>query len=259
MRYFFQNIKNIIDFSLRQKIKISRKNYSEKNESKEGLLESQDEINKEKYLYDKYNLNSLKTSTTQHNYLENLYLLNLLDEYLNIDFSERLNILDIGSKNWSYAKSEYLFFNEYCENLILNGIELDANRLYSNLYSRKEVAKFHIKDLKNTTYVAGDFLKHNQKYDYIIWILPFVLEYPLFKWGLPHSHFKPEEMLKHAYNLLNTNGQMLIVNQEEQEYETQKNLYSASNIKFKDIGLIKNVFTIYSKERYLTLIQKTNI
>lgn len=256
MRYFFQNIKNIVDFSIRQKIAISRKNYFEQNESKEGLLQSQDEIDKEQYLCDKYDLAFVKNSTTQRNYLENLYILDLLDRYLSIYSVTGLNVLDIGCKNWFYAKGEYFFFKKYCDNLAIDGIELDANRLYSNFYSRKEVAKFHIKDLKGANYIADDFLKHNKKYDYIIWILPFVLEYPLFKWGLPHSYFKPEEMLKHAYDLLNENGQIFIINQGKNEYEAQKSLFNKLNIKFQDIGLIKSVFPVYTKERYLISTHK---
>ena len=62
-------------------------------------------------------------------------------------------------------------------------------------------------------YIAGDLLKHNQKYDYIIWYLPFITEYPLIKWGLPLKYFKPLKMLEHAYHLLNKNGELLIINQ----------------------------------------------
>ena len=60
------------------------------------------------------------------------------------------------------------------------------------------------------------------KYDYIIWFLPFVLYEPHKYWGLPKKYFYPEKLLDHAYNLLNQNGEMLIVNQGEKEFEVQK-------------------------------------
>lgn len=256
MDYYFRNLKNIIDFYLRQVIKISRKNYNEKNESKDDLFGVKEQVHKEKYLFDKYDLDFVKTNTTKENYLENLYTIELLDRYLDVDFTHSINVLDIGCKNWFYAKGEYSFFKKYCVDLNLDGIEIDVNRLYSNLYSRKEVAKFHIKNLEGTNYIEDDFLNHEEKYDYIIWILPFVLKYPLYKWGLPESYFKPEEMLMHAYKSLNRNGQIFIINQGEEEYEAQKSLCEKLNISYKHIGKIESIFSTYKQNRYLVLINK---
>lgn len=267
MKYFVQNIKNNVDFFLRQHLKFSRKNYFEKNEPKEGLFGSKDKgdkfscihpqkaLEKEEYLFKKFELDYLKTNSTKINYLENLYTIDLLDRYLDIDFRETLNILDIGCKNWSYAKGEYFFFKKYCEKLNLEGIELDANRLYLNFYSRKEVAKFHIKDLKDTKYIEKDFLKHDGKYDYIIWILPFIVEEPLLKWGLPKKYFQPEKMLMHAYNSLNKDGIIFIINQGETEYKVQKELCEKLNIPCVQVGAIKSEFLSYKNSRYLTLIK----
>ena len=96
------------------------------------------------------------------NYLENLYTYDIA------------KILDIGSKNWFYAKGEYSFFKSFVQTPCLDGVEIDAFRLYSNLYSRYESAKFYTKNLKNTNYIAGDLLSISDTYDYIIWFLPFV-------------------------------------------------------------------------------------
>ena len=256
MKYYFEKLKNIIDFSLRQRIAYSRVNYSEQDESKEELFKSQDEIDREKYLFEKYDLENVKASGTRRNYLENLYMLDILDKYLCINHFENLKAIDIGSSNWFYAKGQYHFFKDKSSNITLRGIELDANRLNTKLYSRKEIARFHTKSLKNAEYISGSFLDHKEKYDFIIWILPFVFEYPLSKWGLPMSYFKPVEMLNHAYSLLEKGGQMFIVNQGEQEYNAQKALYSALDINFQDIGLIGSSFDVYKKERYLTLVEK---
>lgn len=256
MKYFYQNFKNLIDFYLRQNIKLSRKDYYEKNEPKEGSLTSQEGIEKEKYLIEKYGLEPLKNSTTKINYLENLYTIDLLDQYLNVKYKENKSVLDIGSKNWFYAKGEYFFFKKYCENLNLDGIELDANRLYSNFYSREEVAKFHIKNLSGANYIAGDFLKYNKKYDYIIWILPFIKKYPHLKWGLPLEYFKPNEMLKHAYDSLNEGGQMLIINQGKEEFEIQKQLLKIASINYQAVGKIESIFSNYKIDRYLVMFEK---
>lgn len=272
MKYFFQNIKNNIDFFLRQHLKLSRKNYFEENESKEGLFIAREILEKEKYLYEKYNLDYLKKNSTRQNYLENLYTIDLLDRYFpphpqplshkerggkNDFYLNTLNVLDLGCKNWFYFKAEYSFFKKHCKNLFLDGIEIDGNRLYSNLYSRAEVAKFHINNLRGK-YIIGDFLQHNKMYDCIIWILPFVFEEPLIKWGLPIKYFQPSKMLLHAYNSLKPNGTIFIMNQGEEEYEAQKSLCEKLNISYIPLGEIQSNFMNYKNQRYSILIKKLN-
>lgn len=249
MKDFFQNLKNTIDFSLRQKVGFSRKNYFLPNEGKGEPSE------KEKILVEKYQLQDLRNSSSLQNYLENLYTIDLLDKYLKIAFTPELKVLDVGCKNWFYAKGEYLFFKKYCKNLSLKGIEIDSNRLDTNLYSRKEIAKYHIKNLDSANYIEGNFLRHNEKYDYIIWFLPFVFERPHLKWGLPMKHFKPEKMLKHAVDSLNPNGQIFIVNQGDNEFGEQKMLCKKLNLEFDQIGKIESEFLKYNHDRYLTIVK----
>lgn len=256
MKYFFQNLKNIIDFYLRQHFKFSRKNYTEKNEPKECLFLDENIIPRESELIGKYDLTSLKNDSTQRNYLENLYTIDLLDRFLPVAFKENLSVLDIGCKNWFYAKSEYYFFKKYCSSLKLDGIELDASRLYNNFYSREEVAKFYIKDLINTDFIAGDFLKHEGKYDFIVWILPFVFEEPLMKWGLPQKYFHPEKMLAHAYNLLSEGGKIFIINQGESEFNAQKELCDSLKLTYFCIKDVESKFLSYKFARHIVLVNK---
>lgn len=256
MKYFFLNSKNRIDFYLRQRIKLSKKNYSELNEPKGELFRSEALIEAEENLMRKYSLKILRDNSTKINYLRNLYTIDLLDKYLACEFKCSLNVLDIGSKNWFYAKGEYFFFKKYCDKLTLDGIEIDANRLYSNFYSRGEVAKFHIKDLDNVNYIEGDFLAHQGKYDYITWFLPFVVKEPLLKWGLTLEHFNPKRMLKHAYESLNQGGKIFIVNQGEVEHEAQKSLCEKVGIKYSAVGEVKSQFWAYKYKMYLIIIQK---
>lgn len=258
MEYFFQNLKNNIDFFLRQHLSISRKNYFEEPESKDGLFKTTGTLSREKQLCEKYNLDYLKSHSTKHNYLENLYTIDLLDKHLKVDFKGDLNVLDIGCKNWFYAKAEHFFFKKYCNNLTLDGIEIDPNRLYTNLYSRKEVAKFHIKNLPNTNFIEKDFLNHNKKYDFIIWVLPFVIEYPHLKWGLPQKYFQPEKMLMHTYNSLNKdnkNGQIFIINQGKAEYDAQKLLCEKLEIPYTELGKIQGDFLDDEISRYALIIK----
>lgn len=252
---FFQNLKNIIDFSLREKFSFSRKNYVENNESKYGLFSKETEI-RENALLEKYGFSYLKWNSTRLNYLENLYLMDVLDKYFKIELKEELKVLDVGCKNWSYAKGEYFFFKAFCETLVFDGIEIDANRLYNNFYSRREVAKFYMKGLENTRYLAKNFLNHEEKYDLIVWILPFVFNEPHLRWGLPKQLFSPENMLEHAYNCLEEGGKIFIINQGAEEFEEQKKLCEILQIEYLDVGKIESDFWEYGHERFALIIEK---
>ena len=248
MLYILDNLKNNFDFFIRSHIPFSRKNYNEN--IADNSLDYKYTANLKQY-----DLDFLKKSSKRI-FLENLYFLNVFDKTFSKNKKENIKILDIGSKNWSYIKSEYLFFKSFQDNFILNGIELDAYRLSTNFYTRYEIAKYYKKDLKNTNYIAGDFLRHNQKYDYIIWILPFICKYPHIKWGLPLRYFQPKKMLLHAYNSLNSGGEMLIINQGEDEYLIQQELNNNLKLSAKYYGEIEDDFNLFKNKRYCSKITK---
>jgi hypothetical protein len=237
---------------------------------------------KEKVFLEKYNLYYLKENSTCRNYLENLAVIELLEEYIEAGGeAARLcvsKILDIGSKNWFYASGEWSFFkyNSIChpelvsgseipkqvrndkveKEIYLDGIEIDAFRVYSDFHTRYDYAQFYIKNLENTRYIPKDFMLYNEKYDYIIWFFPFVTEFPLQEWGLPLSKFKPLEMLKHAYDSLNSGGKILIVNQDEKEYAIQEELIRKLNLSYEKKGDFKNSFLEYEHKRFVTIVFK---
>ena len=71
----FQDLRNNIDFFIRNKTKFSRKNFVEKN-----------------------------IELINRNKLENLYTKDILNQFLNKTPRNEIKILDIGCKNWFYAK-----------------------------------------------------------------------------------------------------------------------------------------------------------
>ena len=85
--------------------------------------------------------------------------------------------------------------------------------------------------------------------------MPFVVIEPHKYWGLPEKYFYPEKMLKHAYNLLSENGQMLIINQGEEELGVQKELLKNLGIEYQDLDEIKNNHFEYKNKRYGVLIK----
>ena len=94
-----------------------------------------------------------------------------------------------------------------------------------------------------------------EKYNYIVWFLPFVFIEPHKFWGLPKKYFYPEKLLEHAYSLLSENGQMLIINQGEEEAHAQENLLKKLQIPYLQLGEIKNNFFEYKHTRYGFLVK----
>jgi len=235
--------KNKFDFFVREKTQFSRKNYSPKPQDVSDLIPASE-----------YDLTILKQDITRQNCQENLYILDILDKYFKIYPKEDLKILDIGSKSWNYAKGEYIFFKHHCHHLEMTGVELDAYRLCWNLFSRKEIARYNIKYLSFTNYIADDFMNISGKFDYITWFLPFVGEYQHKKWGLPMKYFCPKEMLCHAKDCLIDGGAMFVVNQGESEYWLQKQLCEDLNIPYREIGLIQSDFSPYRLPHYALII-----
>lgn len=251
MLEFSENIKNNFDFNVRQITKFSRSNYFE---AAEEIVE----IPEESSFALKYDIAFLKQGSTCRNCFENFYVLDILDKYFPIENKKLLRVLDIGSKNWFYAKGEYVFLKNYCKNLVLTGIELDAHRLYSNFYSRYETAKFYTKEIPCAKYLAQNLLCHSGEYDCIIWMLPFVKKGPHMSWGLPLKYFAPERLLAHAYNLLAPDAKMFIVNQGIEEYETQLDMIQKHGLQHKPLGEIVSRFQEYKNKRYGVIVYKND-
>lgn len=259
MHKLIHNLHNHVDFWFRKRIRLSRGNYCPANELKDNLLTNETALNKEKEYLGKYHLQRLKDNSKRRIYLENLCMLEFLENYLSLENTDnKIDILDIGSKNWFYAEGEYNFFkyNDHEKDISLTGIELDAYRLYTNLYSRLDYASYFIRNLENTRYIAGDFTHHKGNYDYITWFFPFVTKEPLLYWGLPLKFFKPDAMLEHAYSLLKPHGTLIIVNQGEKESIEQENLLKSLNIPYSKKGTFESIFLDFSFERYVTVIIK---
>ena len=260
---FFKNLYNWIDFFLRRRIRFSRA-YAGENESKDGLFNDLPEQKsliaeeKESLYLKKYGLDYLKNNSTKRNYLENLAIVELLENYIQVD-KPAPKILDIGSKNWFYARGQYNFFkhNNFEKNIEITGLEIDAFRVYSNLHTRYDYALYYTKGLENCRYIPGNLLDHQGKYDYITWFFPFVTEIPLLAWGLPLNTFKPLEMLEHAAGLLNSGGVMLIVNQDENEYSIQENLIKQLNLNYTKGYEFQNSFFEHEQKMFVTEVHSS--
>ena len=86
--------------------------------------------------------------------------------------------------------------------------------------------------------------------------MPFITKYPLIKWGLPLKYFKPHEMFIHAHNLLNHEGELLIINQGEEEYKIQQDLNAELNLQAEYFGEAEDKFGLFNNKRFVCKIIK---
>lgn len=249
-------MKNRIDFYLRNLFRFSKKGFCEENESKIDLFGPKAQEKEEKFVR-RYALKAFKDNSSCQNYTENLYILELLEDYIRPKRKAAMKVLDIGSKNWAYVKAEHSFFKKFTQKLTLDGIEIDAYRVYFDFYSRYDAAKYHCEKLYGANYIVGDFFEHTGKYDFIIWILPFVSQFPHQRWGLPKKLFQPKEMLEKAFNDLKDDGVMLIVNQGKDEYEIQKQFFDELEIPYMPCGEFKSSFLSYKNKRFVSIVTRS--
>lgn len=200
------------------------------------------------YLSLRYNTHTWFKVCNRKEFHESIYLLDLLDKYLPRKTYTGLS-LDIGSKNWSYLPALAAYTGHDWV-----GIELDPYQRYLDMSTRYGRAKRMLKAYPESNYICGSLLEHKGQYNLITWILPFMEKGSLLKWGLPEHFFQPEELLKHTMELLDDEGILFIVNQNESDMLQQKILLDRLKIKYTFLGELNSCFTPFKRRRYGWLI-----
>lgn len=221
---------NRVFFALRNRFKFTRHGYIE-TPCQNLKNVSPDVLRKVSALKDKYHVN-FEAQFDQANALENYHLLDLLDQAkTRIGFSVPNNqtLIDVGSKNFYYVAALQSFFKPK----ELTGIEIDAYKLYQNFHTRLSYAQSYIRRYPNTQFLAQNFLDHTGHAQGLTWFLPFVVPYPLIKWTLPMSTFQPQKLFAKAYEILEPNGWLFMVNQGEAEKEQAYRLAQDAGFRLK--------------------------
>jgi hypothetical protein len=268
VKYQIKNIINKLFFPLRKSLAFSRPIKTIQNESKINIFNDKNTTIEEDRIIKEYNLNYFKEHSKVLHYKENLYTIKLMEnifEKTHYNWNKNtLEILDIGSKNFSYSIALQHFFQNYKSNqnpkrtIYLDGIEIDPYRIMADLHSRYDYANYFTNLLPNTRYLTGNLLDlNNKKYDIITWFLPFLSKEPLLNWGLPENYLKPEILLKHALNILKTQGIIIISNQLETEKNIQLQIIQSLGFNYTETySSYQNIFSPFQYERYITTITK---
>lgn len=239
---WFANLRNAVDFPLRQFFKWERP-FTIRNEEKDRLFEHLSENERlrawqiEKTLRQDFHLEKLYQNSGAKNYRENLFYLEMLLRALNTSvppFPETLLAADIGPSHWFYVQALYAAFKWWHapegRQVNLTGFEVDAYRVYGDFRARKDHALAHMRDLNTVKYFPKKFTKQPATFDVITMLFPFVFIRDHLQWGLPTSLFDPAQLLKAAWDSLRPNGLLLIVNQGEQEHQAQKEMLIRAGI-----------------------------
>jgi hypothetical protein len=257
---------NAAAFSLRRAFAWTRGTVNIKNEPKTTLFafaasHERGLWTRERELRTRYKLDQLRSGSTAHNYRENLYILDVLDRHASdiTRIRQGLAAVDVGSQDFRYAFGLARFLGP---NSQLTGIELEGNRIYKDLHSRKDYAEAYVAQIDNAAvnYEVKDFLTHDDKnLDIAFFFFPFVLEYALLRWGLPRRFFDPTRIFHHAHKMLRPGGTVVVMNHTEAERVRQVEILEACGFDIVSSEAVSSDLIDYSsqvRERSLTIARK---
>jgi hypothetical protein len=195
-------------------------------------------------LFEKYRLASWAEKVSRETLDECLGVLDLLDRIPpEIVFSATVRgrkparVLDVGSKNWRYlgALDAWLGGNEVEANV--EGVEIDAYRIYSNLRTRISCAR-HFSAMfsgpeRSYTYRAGDVAELIRPLELATWFFPFVSPAPHRAWGLPRRVFNPSSVFQHVERLIIPGGKLVMCNQGDWEWAEAQKLFFRDRLRLR--------------------------
>lgn len=236
---YFKSLINRFFFAIRNKLRLSRRNYREKPAIKLTDLASE-QISRIEQLQQKYKI-IFETEFDAINSLENYHLLDILDrtpQHINWHPAPHKKIVDVGSRSFAYAP----VLQKYLSPRELTGIEIDAFRIYSNLHTRASYAEYYLRNSPNTDFQPMSFLGHKSTPDGLLFLYPFVIPEPLIYWALPLAQFLPEKIFKHAFSQLQPGGWLYMINHGYEEASAAE-MYAIKS-GFKMLGRFGAIRTI---------------
>jgi hypothetical protein len=191
----------------------------------------------------RYDLQAWPALLTAIELQENLYLLDLLDRQL--PALTPGPALDVGSKNGVLLPAQRAVW-PYPWDLV----ELDANRRYLDLSTRRKHGERMAAAFPGCRYLAGSVETVTGRYALVTWFLPFVHEGPLRAWGLPRRFFAPDRLFRHVIDRVEPGGALLIVNQGEGERDTQRALFEAAGLRAEALGQLESPLSPFRRPRF---------
>lgn len=128
-------------------------------------------------------------------------------------------VCDVGAKNFSLAPLIDQLFLEREMAVEIHGVEVDAYRRLANFYTRADYGNFFSRKARKATFHPINFLKFEKQLDGIFLLNPFVSSEPLLRWGLPLNQLRPQDLFRHAFDLLKEkSGWMILSSPSPEEF-----------------------------------------
>jgi len=236
-------LRNAIDYPLRQLFRWRRGGFVPRAGDMRGLFEHlpaerrAEAARLEARLREQYRLEAFKQVTSPANYRENLFYLAMLEsglERAGAGLPDNLLAADIGPSHWFYVMGLHALLRWWRapggRAVALEGYEADPYRVYADLRSRCDHALGHLRGLQGAVYLPRAFTAQPGRFQLILMLFPFVFEQDHLEWGLPGRLFRPDELLRAAWDSLGPGGTLLIVNQGQAEHEQQRQRLRAAGI-----------------------------
>lgn len=250
-----------LDFPIRQRIHWRRGAPPLPHASKAGLFEA-DAAPEAERLVQAYQLQDWERVSGRGAFEASLFYLQMLERAFtaaDVALPERLTAVDVGPSDWFYVQTLHAFLTRWrapsLRTVQLDGVELDAWRLYQDLRSRADWAEAYIGPLEGVRYLAQDVRHYQQKVQVACMFFPFLFQDDVRRWGLPRRYLQPAALLQHVVSLVQPGGVLFIVNQGEAERDAQHALLAAAGLEIAWSARHVSPLATFEPERYITLVR----
>lgn len=251
-----------LDYPIRQAVRWRRGAPTLPGEPKEGLFEGMARPEAAR-LIATYGLQGWAHEASRVDLATSLVYLQMLERAcgeLGHAIPDPVRALDAGPSDWFYVRVLQAFLarsgSEIPREVALDGVELDAFRVYDDLRSRHDWAEAYIGGLPGVRYVAGDVRGYREPVDLAFMFYPFIFTADHRRWGLPRRHLRPAEHLAHVAGLVKPGGLLMIVNQGEAEREAQHRLLAEVGLPVAWWGEHPSALWTYPQPRFITVVRR---
>lgn len=250
-----------LDFPIRQKIRWRRGAPALPHASKSGLFSDEGQRTAHR-IVEKYGLEDWEQQSGFGAFEASLFYLEMMErafEACDVHLPDPLVAVDVGPSDWFYVQTLHAFLTSWQQpqrrRVSLDGVELDAWRLYRDLRSRADWAEAYVGSLPDVNYLAQDIRTYRRPVDLALMFFPFLFQSDHRAWGLPARYLQPAALLKHVVSLIQPGGILLVVNQGSDERDRQHQLFAEAGLPIAWSACHTSSLAEFSPERYVTLVQ----